>query len=52
MMQIHQEIIPNIRTVGNIIDKFSGVRLLLLEARVVFLQAEIFNKYLGLNISA
>ena len=24
MMQIHQEIIPNIRTVGNIIDKFSG----------------------------
>ena len=24
MMQFHQEIIPNIRTVGNIIDKFSG----------------------------
>ena len=29
MMQIHQQIIPNIRTVGNIIDKFSGIPMYL-----------------------
>jgi hypothetical protein len=49
MMQIHQEIIPNICTVGNIIDKFSIFSINILYRQFIFNKHMVKVKYLGLQ---